>query len=176
MSSEKRTRDDLYQEASTAYGGAVSRIARAFEMDPDKRRDLLQEMHFALWRSFETFEGRCSLLTWVYRVAHHTATAHVIREHRAKLNTLVTLEDIENRSDRTDHQRDSEQRLALQRLMRLIHQLRPIDRQVMLLYLEELDGASIAEITGLSAGHVRTQIHKIKTILARRFHKGEDHE
>src|SRR6185369_6220280 len=99
-------------------------------------------------------EGRCSLLTWVYRVAHHTATSHVIREHRAKLNTLVTLEDIENTSDPSDHRRDSEKRMALERLMRLIHQLRPLDRQVMLLYLEELDSASIAEITGLAPGHV----------------------
>jgi RNA polymerase sigma-70 factor (ECF subfamily) len=174
MSSEQRTRDDWYQEAAASYGGAIGRIARAYELDPDKRRDLQQEIHFALWRSFETFEGRCSLLTWVYRVAHHTATSHVIRERRAKLHTLVTLEEVENGSDPGDHRHDTEQRIALERLLRLIHQLRPIDRQVMLLYLEEMDTASIAEITGLSPGNVRTQLHRIKTILARRFHKAEN--
>jgi DNA-directed RNA polymerase specialized sigma24 family protein len=33
----------------------------------------LQEIRIALWRSFANFDGRCSLRTWVYRVAHNTA-------------------------------------------------------------------------------------------------------
>ena len=36
--------------------------------DSDKRRDLFQEIHFAIWRSFAGYDGRCSLRTWVYRV------------------------------------------------------------------------------------------------------------
>jgi DNA-directed RNA polymerase specialized sigma24 family protein len=42
----------------------------------------------------------------------------------------------------------------------------------MLLYLEDLDAASIAEIMGISIVHVRVQIHRIKGILTRRFHRG----
>jgi len=42
----------------------------------------------------------------------------------------------------------------------------------MLLYLEDTDMQSIAEITGLTSGAVRTQIHRIKKILTRRFHGG----
>jgi hypothetical protein len=32
---------------------ALGRLARAYEADPDKGRDLLPEIHFALWRSFD---------------------------------------------------------------------------------------------------------------------------
>ena len=53
-----------------------------------------------------------------------------------------------------------------------IHELKPLDRQLMLLYLEDTDMQSIAEITGLTSGAVRTQIHRIKKILMRRFHGG----
>ena len=53
-----------------------------------------------------------------------------------------------------------------------IHELKPLDRQLMLLYLEDTDMQSIAEITGLTSGAVRTQIHRIKKILTRRFHGG----
>jgi RNA polymerase sigma-70 factor (ECF subfamily) len=42
----------------------------------------------------------------------------------------------------------------------------------MLLYLEDLDAATIGEIMGISAGNVRIQIHRVKNILARRFHAG----
>ena len=154
------------------FGPALQRLARAYEADPDKQRDLLQEIHLALWRSFDKFEDRCSLRTWVYRVAHNTAASHVMRERRTNSRNLATLEDLESAEDATDHAGQAEQRLALERLLELIQQLRPLDRQVMLLYLEEMDAASIGEITGLSTGNVRILIHRIKNVLARRFHGG----
>ena len=46
---------------------------------------------------------------------------------------------------------------------------------VILLYLEGVDAASIGEITGLSARNVSTKIHRIKQVLARRFHEGPSH-
>jgi RNA polymerase sigma-70 factor (ECF subfamily) len=55
----------------------------------------------------------------------------------------------------------------------LIQKLDLIDRQVMMAYLEGLDAESIAEITGLSAANVWSKIHRIKTMLVRRFHRGD---
>jgi RNA polymerase sigma-70 factor (ECF subfamily) len=43
----------------------------------------------------------------------------------------------------------------------------------MLLYLEQLDAASIAEITGLSPANVSTRVYRIKQILVRQFHEDE---
>jgi RNA polymerase sigma-70 factor (ECF subfamily) len=63
--------------------------------------------------------------------------------------------------------------MAAEHLLNLIHRLRPFDRQLMLLYLEDLDAASIGEITGMSAGAVRVQIHRIKAILTLRYLGGE---
>ena len=45
--------DELYGEAAAEYGPAIERLARSYEADPEKRRDLLQEIHLAIWRSFE---------------------------------------------------------------------------------------------------------------------------
>jgi len=61
----------------------------------------------------------------------------------------------------------------LARLLELVQRLKPLDRQLILSYLEGMDAASIGEITGLSAGNVATKIHRIKQILSRRFHEGE---
>jgi RNA polymerase sigma-70 factor (ECF subfamily) len=59
--------------------------------------------------------------------------------------------------------------IALERMMSIIHRLQPIDRQVMLLYLEDVDAATIGEITGISPGNVRNRIYRIKAILSRRL-------
>ena len=64
------------------------------------------------------------------------------------------------------------ERRALDRLMALIQALGPPDRQVALLYLEDLDAAAIGEVTGLSPGAVAVRIHRLKALLARRFAEG----
>jgi RNA polymerase sigma-70 factor (ECF subfamily) len=87
--------DDLYQQAVSEYGAAMGRLTRGYEADPEKRRDLLQEIHLALWRSFEGFDARCSLRTWVYRVAHNTAITWVIRQKRNRSQMLVSLEELD---------------------------------------------------------------------------------
>jgi len=93
MQSTQKTQDDLYRDAIGAFGAALSRLARAWEADPDARLDLLQEIHLALWRSFATIDGRCSLRTWIYRLARNAAASHVMRNNRGKSTTLVSIED-----------------------------------------------------------------------------------
>jgi|SRR5688572_13663224 RNA polymerase sigma-70 factor, ECF subfamily len=163
--------EQRYAEAIAAFGPALERLARAYERDPDKRRDLLQEIHVALWRSFARFDGRCALWTWVYRVAHNTATSKTLRP-RTNAPTIVELDDGLESTAAGKADEDLDRHRALERLHRLIRGLRPLDRQVMLLYLEQLDAASIAEITGLSAANVATRVHRIKQLLIQRFHEG----
>jgi RNA polymerase sigma-70 factor (ECF subfamily) len=168
------SQDDLYRDAADKYGSALERLGRAYEADPEKRRDLIQDIHFQLWRSFQRYDARCSLRTWVYRVAHYVAASHVLRERRIFSN-LVSLEEFELLPDKDDSQFAADQRMNLERLSMLIQQLKPLDRQVIISYLEGIDAASIGEITGLSPGNVAMRIHRIKNILARRFHEGGSH-
>ena len=168
-------REQRYAEAAAEFGPALERLARAYERDPDTRRDLLQEIHVALWRSLARFDGRCSLRTWVYRVAHNTATSKVLRP-RTNAPTIVALEDsLESLATAASADADLDRQRALERVHDLISRLRPLDRQVMLLYLEQLDASAIAEITGLSAANVATKVHRIKQLLVQRFHEGKGH-
>jgi RNA polymerase sigma-70 factor, ECF subfamily len=178
--SERATRDrnlsqnDRYMEAAKAFGAALDRLVQAYEADPAKRQDLSQEIQFQLWRSFARYDARCSLRTWVYRIAHNTAVSHVMRERRT-LSKLVSLEELESISTQGDSQAAANQQLDAGRLLSTIRQLKPLDRQVMLSYLEGLDAVSIAEITGLSATAVAMRVHRSKNLLAARIHKGANH-
>lgn len=164
--------EEYWRRASVEYGAALERLAWGYEPDPDRRRDLVQEIHLALWRSFENFDERCSLRTWVYRVAHNIATSHVIRKKR-NAPVLVTLEEVEARPQMADESAD--RRHALDRLLKLVRELELPDRQLMLAYLEGLDAETISQVTGLSTANVWTRIHRIKNVLARQFHTGGPH-
>jgi RNA polymerase sigma-70 factor (ECF subfamily) len=162
--------DQRYLEAAAEFGPALDRLARGYEADADLRRDLRQEIHVQLWRSLARFDGRCSLKTWVYRVAHNVAASHVLR-HKAKA-PLVGLEELETATDADDPEAAAGERQAVERLHALIRTLKPPDSQIMLLYLEGLDAAAIGEVTALSPGAVAVKIHRIKAVLAERFHQG----
>jgi RNA polymerase sigma-70 factor (ECF subfamily) len=165
---------ERYEEAIALYRGALERLARAYEPEPDRRLDLLQEIHIALWRSLVGFDDRCSLRTWVYRVAHNTATSHVIRR-RASTPTFVSLDELASMPAQGSAEEDVDQQRVMDRVLALIHALAPLDRQVILLYLEGMDASAIGDITGLSSGNVATKVHRIKKILSQRFHQGGHH-
>lgn len=162
------SQDARYLEAAAEHGGALQRLARATEANAERRRDLLQDMHVALWRSFAAFDGRCSVRTWVYRVAHNVAASHVDKERRLH-RSLVTLDEIEHLPSTQNVSSEVEESQAVERLNEIIRQLGPPDRQIMTLYLEGLDAASIADVTGLSAGAIATRVSRLKTQLARMF-------
>ena len=177
MRMESATQDSLYDEAAETYRSALDRLARAYELDAEVRRDLLKEIHFHLWRSFSKFDQRCSLRTWVYRVAHNVATGHVIRQRRIR-ERLVNLEDVENienfaNSNQTELALGESE--ALERLSTLIQRLKPLDRQIIISYLEDMPANAISEITGLSPANIAMKIHRIKKILKRWFKEGGVH-
>jgi RNA polymerase sigma-70 factor (ECF subfamily) len=163
--------DDLYGEAVEKFGSSLERLVGAYEADPDKRRDLSQDIHFQLWRSFQQYDARCSLRTWIYRVAHHVAASHVIRERRV-FAALVSLEELEMLPDKAEGWSAPDRQLNLDRLSAMVQRLNPLDRQVIVSYLEDMDAASIGEITGLSPGNVAMRIHRIKNVLRKCFHEG----
>jgi RNA polymerase sigma-70 factor (ECF subfamily) len=161
-------RDELYETAVREFGRALDRLAAGYEADPERRHDLRQDIHLQLWRSFEVFDGRCSLKTWTFRVAHNTAVSYVNRERR-KNTGFVSLEEIERTAPGEDREPDIDRQRALHRLSQFIRQLKPLDRQIMISYLEDLDMATIAEITGLTPANVGMKIHRIKNILSTYF-------
>ena len=164
--------DELYQEAIDSFGPALERLARGYESDSEKRRDLLQEIHVALWRSFSGFDGRCSLRTWVYRVAHNRAVSYLRWDRGRTAVPVLRIDEVEVPAATENWEVMVDRTRAQERLLSLIHRLPPLDRQVIILYLEGIDAASIGEISGLSPTNVGTKIHRLKAALIEGVRKG----
>jgi RNA polymerase sigma-70 factor, ECF subfamily len=94
---------------------------------------------------------------------------------RRIFSTLVSLAELETLPDKREGQLAAERRINLVRLSVLIRQLKPLDRQVIISWLEGMDAASIGEITGLSAANVAVRVGRFKNILARRFNQGDSY-
>ena len=141
--------DELNKEASALCGATLQRLARGYEANPETRRDLLQEIHIELWRSLRVFDGRCSLQTWVYRVAHNVAASHIVRSRRVS-DRLVDLDTLETEPGFVDGEVEANQRLSVSRLLDRIYRLKPVSYTHLDVYKRQVQHR--ATIPGRSSG------------------------
>jgi len=167
------TQDRLYEQVASEFAAPLTRLARAHEADANQQQDLLQEIHIALWRSLADFGGRCSLRTWVYRVAHNVAATHVMRDRRRQAHLLTTLDEITLAGVAPDVDAELDAGRAMQKIHTLIQALKPLDRQVIILHLEGLPADEIADIVGISPANTHTKLTRIRQLLAEKLGAGE---
>jgi RNA polymerase sigma-70 factor (ECF subfamily) len=172
MARETGGQEVLYEQLSAEFAAPLARLARAHEADASLQQDLLQEIHIALWRSLPAFGGRCSLRTWVYRVAHNAAATYLLRQKRVAKN-LVSLDDIDIASEAPAADAVLDEARMLERMRTLVLRLKPIDREIFVLYLEGMSVEEMAEISGLSHTNTRTKLHRIRMLLATQLRTGE---
>jgi RNA polymerase sigma-70 factor (ECF subfamily) len=160
-------------EVHDRFGPALQRLARSYEQNPAQRADLLQEIYVALARALPGFQERAALRTFVYRVAHNVAATHVLRAKRGS-GRWVTIDDLAEEPTDPEPRADVvvEQRRRLERLSDLVSRLKPLDRQLTLLFLEGLPPEEMAEVTGLTITNVTTKLSRIRAVLTRRMGGG----
>lgn len=170
MTQSPSEQDRRFAEAEI-YWPSVNRLARGYEADPDRCRDLVQEIQLAVWRSFAHYDQKCSLRTWVYRVAHNTAATYIRQQKRSKVAQWISLDHAFEVDDGGDGEAALHQKQLRDRLHLLIHRLTPPDRQIVLLYLDGQDAAAIGDICGVRPAYVATRIQRLKSLLYRHHTK-----
>jgi RNA polymerase sigma-70 factor, ECF subfamily len=147
------------------YGPALSRLAHGYEKAEGPREELTQEIALALWQALPHFRGQCSERTFIYRIAHNRGFSHARdREpmHQPLDDLSQPLQPVdprphpEEQAART-HQRD--------RLRSAIRRLPLVYRQVVMLMLEELLHAEIAEVLGISESNVGVRLNRARKAL-----------
>lgn len=168
-----RKQEHLYASAVTEFGPSLTRLAAAYEANRTNQEDLLQEIHLAVWRSFATFANQCSLRTWVYRVAHNAAASHVRVQRQTRRSQSLALVDPNGLTREFGDEKRVDDAELLAKVRELVHRLRPIDRDVLLLYLEGMEAAEIAEVVGISASNVAQKVHRAKRVLKQTYSLGD---
>jgi RNA polymerase sigma factor (sigma-70 family) len=138
----------------------------------DDRKDLLQEVLLAVWKSIPAFRQQAKPATYLYRVSHNAALLWIRTEknYRRRVEKFGTEPPGEMTAD-ADPQTD--ERLA--KIYAAIRQLKPLDRSLMLLSLDGLSYREMAEVLGISESNVGAKLNRIKNQLTQTL-KGTDHD
>lgn len=147
----------------------VHKICRAYCPAAQDRRDLFQEIALQLWRAYPRFRGDSKESTWLYRIALNVAISQVRRTRKPTTDALN-----EVTAHLAAQEPDEAAAAQSERLYKAIHTLSDVEKALVLLYFEEKTNDEIAELMGISVGHVRVKMHrireKLKSILLKSIH------
>lgn len=146
---EQEFRNLINRHKDTIYS-----VCLMFAPCQDDANDLMQEVMIRLWKGFGTYRGEGDEKGWVWRVAMNTCISQDGK--RKKYTTDVPVEDL--LGEKTDTVDNRQVRLLHDR----IHSLKPFDRAIVLLWLEDLSYEEIGEIVGISPKNVSVRLVRIR--------------
>lgn len=157
---------NAFLAAIKAHESLLYKIAAVYTNDREDRNDLVQEILYQLWKSFDTFSQKSALSTWMYRVAMNVAIHH-LKTRKRRVRT-VPLDDQVTVVQEAAHHNDEEQWTLLK--AQLDH-LSLLEKGIVILYLEDKSYEEIADIIGISKSNVGTKLSRIKEKIRQQLSK-----
>ena len=146
-----------FEQTINDNAGVLHKLCRVYTNNSNEYEELFQEMLVQIWRSMKIFRGEAKISTWIYQVCINTALNFrtKIGRHRKRFDTLDGKIFVQPTPD-TD--KDEQ----LQKLYTAIRELKPIDRAIVSLYLDDKSYDETAQILGISKTNVATRLNRSK--------------
>lgn len=158
-------REDRFLELIRQNQARLRKICRVYARDAEAANDLYQDILVQVWRSLPSFEGGARADTWLYRVALNTALSDQRKQRVRREAVLDPTHPLRpSRPPRPDERLQRDERL--ERLYAAIDRLNPVDRALVMLYLDERSYREMSEVLGISESSVGVKLHRIKKKLA----------
>lgn len=150
---------EKFLQVLEAHKGIIYKVANAYCSDNENRKDLVQEITFQLWRSFNRYNDQYKWSTWIYRIALNVSFSFYRKEnHRGRVNHPLPEDIFWIKEDLPRTEKDEQ----IAKLHQAVRKLKEIDRAIILLYLEGKSQQEMAEILNLTATNISTKISRIK--------------
>ncbi len=149
--------EGLFQSLLERHKGILYKVCNGYCRNREDREDLAQEIAIHLWRSFPRFDPSQRFSTWMYRIALNVAISFYRRESTRTRYVLAGDEPLLNAVDESAGQSDD---LAI--LHQFIERLDPMNKALVLLYLDGYSYQEIADVLGLTETNVATKINRLK--------------
>jgi RNA polymerase sigma-70 factor (ECF subfamily) len=153
-----------FQTLVDEHRGIIFKVCGSYCRGADDREDLAQEIIAQLWRSFPRFDDRKVFSTWMYRVALNVAISFVRREVTRTRHVISADGRVLEASDEA-----AAKTADVGPLYGFIERLDPLNKALILLYLDEKSHAEIATVLGLSESNVGTKISRMKASMKKEY-------
>lgn len=168
---------DAFSRLMEKYQDKVWRLARGITRSDSDAEDVLQDVFLTVFRKLDSFEGRSSFSSWLYRVA---ANASYMKLRSRKGTLPYAPEELAPLIDRSDDDRDfawingPEDTLGSKEAMSVINgavESLPEEYRVVVV-LREIEGFNnreIADMLGLTVPAVKSRLHRARLFLRKKL-------
>jgi RNA polymerase sigma factor (sigma-70 family) len=144
-----------FLELLEQHADIFRKVSRAYCPFASQRPDLVQEMTIALWRSFGAYDASRPFATWMYRIVLNVAISFFRSESR-HAQRRASLDGVE----RPGKEISTDPRVG--RLLECIDRLGPLDKALVIMYLDGYPYADIADVLGITHSNAGTKLARIK--------------
>ena len=155
----KKEKQDRFDSFMDKHIRIIQKLCRGYSNSNEDFEDNMQEVCYQLWKSIDRFSGKSKSGTWVYRLTLNVCLYN-LSKRKKRIDKPVEHGLIVITSDNQKKNHDTEK--SVQLLYDSIAELSPIDRAIIMLYLEKKKHAEIAAIVGLSIANVGVKVNRIK--------------
>ena len=121
--------------------------------------DLFQDIAINLWKGLSSFKGNSKLSTWIYRVSINTAISKFRKKRKLK---FVGFDNVTELKDTYVQEQEMDKENRIKALYSGIERLNPVEKAIILLYLEDKSYDEIADIVGISKSNVSVRLVRVK--------------
>lgn len=159
----RRQDAEAFARIVDAYQGRVFGFVRRMVSDSEEAADIAQEVFIRAYQSFTRFDGRSSLRTWLFRIAHNLCVDRARRLSRAPERTSLDVADDDSAFEIPDQRWDPQTIVLDDELKGIIeHALTTMSdklRTVLLLHdREDFAYEEIAQTLDLPIGTVKSRL------------------
>lgn len=156
-----------FRQLVSDHGEGVYRLCKAYVGQTADLDDVHQEALINIWRSLKSFRGEAKITTWIYRITVNTAITYR-RKSAKKIGLESSVDDYthltENTREREEKQNQEER---YRQLSQAIATLKPDQRIIIGLFLEDLSYKEIADVIGKDTNYVGVKLLRIKEKLSK---------
>src|SRR5882724_10418692 len=160
---DKKTR---FIETIQKNEALIYKVAGFYVSNLQDREDLVQEIIYQLWKSFDSFNNKSSVTTWMYRVAMNTAIYFLKKDKRK-----VAVQSLEKEALEYPESEYAETEEKLKAMHSHISELNLLEKGIVMLHLEGKSYEEIGSLVGISTSNVGTRLSRIKEKLKKQVAK-----
>ncbi len=151
---------EIFLQLVEQHRGIIRKVAAGYCSSLVDQHDLTQEIMLQLWKAYPRYSPGRPFSTWMYRIALNVAISFLRRNTRPVRQT-ISLDEIDGElAHESTGTPEMDERIAL--LQRLIALLDPLNRALLLLYLDDHSYRDISAILGITETNVATKLSRLK--------------
>lgn len=159
----RRQLETLYCDTINSFGGMISAICHSFANSEDDFEDLRQDALYNIWLGLPEFRFDSNIKSWIYRITLNTCVSTYRKPSRKIKKVEVDITDSGSVEEAGFENS--------QWLNKMLKTLNPIDRSIMIMWLDDFTYEKIAEVMGMNKNTVATRLHRAKLKLQDVYYK-----